>query len=223
MGSWGKRPHLTPAGLPEGAVVACLCYQLGTNSETLVPMKQCVACGLNIETEVTLCRSCGTRQDQTESSGDCPPALEVVDKRRVDPSTGDIRPEAAAREEMFSTNSAERSVTGGGWLRRTLLVAGGIALLSILVNLFPALLGGSSGDWGAAKSACHNRVASLLKAPSTAKFTSSVTKSGTVENLFRVEGSVDSQNSFGGTVRSRFECVVDTSGSNPRATLNYLG
>lgn len=55
-----------------------------------------------------------------------------------------------------------------------------------------------------AKTACENQVKDRLKSPSTAKFNSDVTGVGP----FTVTGTVDSENSFGATLRSSFQCTV---------------
>lgn len=186
------------------------------NTERLFTMKPCVACAEEIKSEAVLCRFCGTRQDSSESSGTQTQAVEVIDKRRVDPSTGDIRPEVTAS----SPSSVAPGSSGGGCLKPTLWIVGAIVLLSIIFSFFSD--GGTAGA-GAAKVACHNTVKSALKAPSTARFSSTVSKHNTRENDFLVEGTVDAENSFGARIRSSFQCVVDTSGSSPRVTLNYLG
>ena len=68
-------------------------------------------------------------------------------------------------------------------------------------------------DWTAseARDKCHEWVADKLKSPSTAEFekdseyTSEKEMDGTV---WRIRGHVDSQNDFGGTVRSEWSCTV---------------
>lgn len=47
-----------------------------------------------------------------------------------------------------------------------------------------------------------------LKSPSTAEF-SNMESTLQYENIFKVTGSVDSQNSFGAMIRTNFECVVE--------------
>lgn len=51
---------------------------------------------------------------------------------------------------------------------------------------------------------CEAAVEKQLKAPTTAEFASTATGSGTWE----VTGTVDSENSFGATVRSDYACTV---------------
>lgn len=59
-------------------------------------------------------------------------------------------------------------------------------------------------------SQCQESVRNKLKSPSTAAFSSTnATGSGT----WTVSGKVDSQNSFGATVRSSFECSVTVTDS----------
>ena len=68
-------------------------------------------------------------------------------------------------------------------------------------------------DWTAseARDKCHERVADKLKSPSTAEFeddseyTTEKEMDGTV---WRIRGHVDSQNDFGGTVRSEWSCAL---------------
>lgn len=126
---------------------------------------------------------------------------------QLDPST--------ERETTLYSVSAPKNSFG----KAAVWVIGGIVLSAVLVA---GVIGGGAGA-GAAKVACHNRVESALKAPSTAQFSSTVSKHNTREDDFLVEGTVDAENSFGAMVRSSFQCVVDTSGSSPRVTLNHLG
>ena len=68
-------------------------------------------------------------------------------------------------------------------------------------------------DWTAseARDKCHERVADKLKSPSTAEFeddseyTTEKEMDGTV---WRIRGHVDSQNDFGGVVRSEWSCAL---------------
>lgn len=69
-----------------------------------------------------------------------------------------------------------------------------------------------------ATSQCESRVEQLLKSPSTAKFDSKATGSGT----WTVNGTVDSENSFGAVVRSSYQCTVVISGESATTTVNWL-
>lgn len=111
------------------------------------------------------------------------------------------------------------SVSRNSFGKAAVWVLGGLAIAILFIA---GVIGGGSDGAGAAQVACHNRVESALKAPSTARFTSTVSKHNNREDDFLVEGTVDAENSFGAMVRSSFQCVVDTSGSSPRVTLNYL-
>ena len=58
---------------------------------------------------------------------------------------------------------------------------------------------------------CENVVKNILKSPSTAKFPNITEwKMKKEKNIFTVQSYVDSQNSFGATMRSEFQIVVDT-------------
>lgn len=165
-------------------------------------MKPCVACAEEIQNAAKLCKHCGTHQIAAGFGKDVPAEVQgphPSEGPTADPSAG--------------------STAGGGCLKPALWILGIILVLSVIFGSFS----GGTGGAGAAKVACHNRVESALKAPSTARFSSTVSKHNTREDDFLVEGTVDAQNSFGATVRSSFQCVVDTSGSSPRVTLNYLG
>jgi len=179
-------------------------------------MKPCVACAEEIQTEAMLCRFCGIRQDDASYSRSAAEEPQVIDKRRLDPVSGEVRPGASS----YMSPTPASAPKSGGCLKPALWVFGPIILLAIIFALLSD--NGTSGA-GEARVACHNTVKSALKAPTTAKFNSTVSKHNTRANDFLVEGTVDAQNSFGAMVRSRFQCVVDTSGSSPRVTLNYLG
>jgi hypothetical protein len=72
-----------------------------------------------------------------------------------------------------------------------------------------------------ARYACHDRIKSILKAPSTAEFPSVLDE--TVVNHgngdYTVGTYVDAQNSFGATLRSRFTCEAVTSNGTSFLTL----
>lgn len=61
---------------------------------------------------------------------------------------------------------------------------------------------------------CEARIEPLLKAPATAEFKTSASGSGT----WSVTGTVDSENGFGATVRSDFECTVVMNSDNTATT-----
>lgn len=73
---------------------------------------------------------------------------------------------------------------------------------------------GNSG--GAALVACHNSVKAQLRSPGTAKFNDdSMTEVG---ERWVIRGSVDAENAFGATVRTRFVC--EGTAQAMRATLS---
>lgn len=75
---------------------------------------------------------------------------------------------------------------------------------------------------GIAEIACEKAIAQELKAPSTADFPDTNSRS-TTGGSFDVRGVVDSENSFGGTVRSYFGCTVAPAGYDQhRVTINEL-
>jgi len=67
---------------------------------------------------------------------------------------------------------------------------------------------------------CEDQVRDQLKAPSTAEFDSD---SSSTSSPFVITGSVDSENSFGATLRSDFQCTVTISGDSFRAVVDRLG
>lgn len=95
-----------------------------------------------------------------------------------------------------------------GCIGIAILLVGGIAILG-------ALLGGGSDDNGDAEVvACQNVVTENLKSPSTANFVGVPSYSDGV-----IRGEVDSENGFGATVRSSFQC---TDVGDGRVRLDYL-
>lgn len=88
----------------------------------------------------------------------------------------------------------------------------GVVLFAILVFAWSAIQGGDDRPGtGAAEVACENLVRDQLKSPSTAKF-SNVEATGT--GPWTVTGAVDSQNSFGATVRTTWTCRVQSTGGD---------
>jgi len=69
-----------------------------------------------------------------------------------------------------------------------------------------------------AVSQCESRIEGMLKSPATARFDSKATGSGT----WTVNGTVDSENSFGATVRSSYQCTVVINGDRATTTVNWL-
>ena len=65
---------------------------------------------------------------------------------------------------------------------------------------------------------CEERVKSLLKAPSTAKFNSDASGDWT----WKVTGTVDAENSFGAMIRSVFQCTVKITGNTATTSIDYL-
>ena len=101
-----------------------------------------------------------------------------------------------------------------------------LGLAAVLIALFVAWGMGQSRDSDdseaqqmGAQIACEEMVRDRLKSPSTADF-SDVSTSGF--GPYIVRGSVDSQNSFGATIRSSFSCNLELSGSMFRGTVTVL-
>lgn len=72
--------------------------------------------------------------------------------------------------------------------------------------------GGGGGDSFAAEYECNEFVRDRLKSPSTAHFPADT--SSHVGNQWTVRGSVDSENSFGASLRSTFTCKMTVTGDN---------
>jgi len=172
-------------------------------------MRECRACEEKIPDAEKFCHHCGAHQDEPN-----------VMLGKSAQERGQSEPDTPL---PFAELTRDFEKASNGCLKVSLLIIGGIVALSLIITAFSGGFGGSGSGAGAAKRACHNTVESSLKSPSTARFSSSVSGHNTKEDNFLVEGTVDAQNSFGATVRNSFQCVVDTSGSRPRVTLNYLG
>lgn len=68
-----------------------------------------------------------------------------------------------------------------------------------------------------AEYACEDAVKSVLKAPSTAKFHHG-TVNGSRDDELLVVGRVDSENSFGASIRSTYTCSVEWSDTDNKVT-----
>lgn len=85
--------------------------------------------------------------------------------------------------------------------------------VTVLVVLV-ALCGCGGSKFDKAKSQCHAAVAAKLKSPGTATFQPNV--DGMVKltsGRWAMDGTVDSQNSFGATLRSTYLCSEQADGS----------
>lgn len=112
--------------------------------------------------------------------------------------------------------SSGKGEAAGASLGRWMAIGCGIpiAIVAVLVlatALWPKDSGPRPGD---AIGACEDAISELLKAPDTARFSSSVSGN----NPFIVVGEVDAQNSFGAEVRSQYQCTVN----GTRAVIDYL-
>jgi len=108
--------------------------------------------------------------------------------------------------------------------KRPLIGCGVLILIAVGVVAVVAMSsGGGSSEYDndneyEAISQCEARIEALLKSPSTASFTSSAKGSGT----WTVEGSVDSENGFGATIRSDFQCTVIMGDESATTTVDFL-
>lgn len=68
--------------------------------------------------------------------------------------------------------------------------------------------------------ACQDWVRDRLKAPGTAKFVRGSTETGRMTDTTRwvSRGAVDAENSFGATLRNRYECVALVTGGGTTIT-----
>jgi len=96
----------------------------------------------------------------------------------------------------------------------------------IFIILIMGMIGSSFSDSSTAPNKyeairyCEDQVRDRLKAPSTAEFDSN---SSNTSSPFIVIGSVNSENSFGATLGSDFQCTVTISGDSFRAVVDRLG
>lgn len=96
-------------------------------------------------------------------------------------------------------------------------VAAGIALLFGVLAGCQALGddGPGEGSGPGVKRACKEFVDKRLKSPGSADYNLTATNVGT---RWTVVGTVDSENSFGASLRSRVECVMESGGADYTAT-----
>lgn len=94
-----------------------------------------------------------------------------------------------------------------------LFTVAGVVVLIIIGIIWTAIFGKPEHKDLEAWDACRQFVSRQLKAPATADFSSpddsTIVDAGTV---WTVSGYVDSQNSFGAQIRSRFRCVMTNVG-----------
>lgn len=103
------------------------------------------------------------------------------------------------------------------------LVFLGLAVLVVVMSMIASAANGGSSSYDGnnkyeAISQCEARIEELLKAPSTAKFSSDATGGGT----WIVTGTVDSENGFGAMLRANFQCTVKVNSDTATTTVDYL-
>lgn len=98
-----------------------------------------------------------------------------------------------------------------------------IVLLVIVVAGISIFGGGESGSSneqsGLARIYCERAVEERLVSPASAQFTHDST---TGANPYEVRGTVDSDNSFGATLRTGYGCTVTFTGDSYTVTVDYL-
>ncbi len=110
-----------------------------------------------------------------------------------------------------------------GERKRTIIwaVVGAIAILMAIIggiNACSKRPDSNANSKYEAIAQCEDRIKQLLKSPATAEFETDATGSGT----WKVTGTVDSDNSFGASLRSSFQCTVVISGDSATTTVDYL-
>lgn len=110
------------------------------------------------------------------------------------------------------------------WEKAAMVAVAAVLLLGSAVWVANAFRAGPAGDdpWvraEGAKIACQDMVRDQLKSPASAKF-SDVTASGI--GPWTVRGRVDSDNSFGASVRNSWECTVRLEGDVFRGSAAVL-
>jgi hypothetical protein len=115
----------------------------------------------------------------------------------------------------------EKFVNGGGKSGLAVIVIlVGVVALSVMFNTFIDSENESyDPNWSAeAIAQCEELVVQNLKSPSTAKFDTGATGGGT----WIVTGTVDSEDSFGGTLQATFQCTVVIKGEDISRRLDSL-
>jgi hypothetical protein len=87
----------------------------------------------------------------------------------------------------------------------------GVALLVVLAGCGG---GADRGDIASAEHMCQEFVADRLKSPSTAEYETVRSTEEPGRDAYAVSGTVDSQNSFGGMVRSQYTCSLEYNGND---------
>jgi len=160
-------------------------------------MKKCVACGRKNEESALICVHCN-----------------------FDIQAGDER----LRELL---ESAEWKEATRNEKKSNFLVLGitGTVVVGFIGALLFGGFSGSSSDLSSeiAVRSCKQSVEARLKAPGTANYVNiEARKHLTLEDNYLVEGSVDSENSFGALLRSEFQCTVEGSNGDTTTRLVYL-
>lgn len=162
---------------------------------------KCPECGNNVSTQAAACPKCGypikvfTQQEDDEQEKE---SIPVVDLRHL---------EDEQRKEMPQANRRSKSGGFGKAILIFLAIIGGLILIGTCSGLSSGESDSFSNTESAAKVWAEHIVKQNLKSPSTAKFCNRIMEMK-AESLggakWKVTGWVDSQNSFGATVRSDF-------------------
>jgi hypothetical protein len=111
---------------------------------------------------------------------------------------------------MSMDDTQSTDLWGTLWKWRYLVALGAFAVFG---SLFAILNGGAAPPSDTptdtdARFACRQFVEDRLTAPATADFSDETVTSLDGGKRFRISGSVDSQNSFGATLRADYECAT---------------
>lgn len=111
--------------------------------------------------------------------------------------------------------------SGNGCLFGCLSVVAFFVIIFVLIGVIGGSNGGSptSDNKYEAIAQCEARVEKLLKAPSTADFSSTATGAG---SSWSVTGTVDAENSFGAKLRSSYGCSVTINGDTVTTSIDYF-